>query len=363
MKKLLAVGVAVLSLVSCARKTTIDFTAGGACKEKLAIYKLGVSSGELLDSVNTDASGHFRYSLSVEKNQPEFIYVYRGNTILSALLLEQGQRVVVNADTLGHYTVQGSDGSVLLSGVEADYNAFLQKMNSSQDPSERVRIYLDYYRSRVRYVMNNCKSLTVVPVFYQQLYQGASIFSQPTDAVLFRKVCDSLKTVYPESKFVKALEVETKNRENALALSVSLSQAQSVGFPELKMSDINGETASLTGVKAKAILLHFWSDGDDSQKLFNTEVLMPLYKKYHNRGFEIYSVCVSTDKALWASVVRNQKLPWINVCDALGVASPAISLYNVSSLPYSILITDGEVSSADIKGEDSLRATLDKVLK
>ncbi len=363
MKKLIFAGAVALCLVSCGKKTTIDCTVDGACGEKLAIYKLGVSSGELLDSVRTDDSGHFRYSVAVEKNQPEFIYVYRGNTIVSALLLEQGQKAVVSADTLGHYTVRGSDGSVLLSEVEADYSSFLQKMNASQDPSERVRLYLEYYRSRVRYVMNNSKSLTVVPVFYQQLYQGAPIFSQPTDAVLFRKVCDSLKTVYPESKYVKALEVETKNRENALALNLSLSQAQSVGFPELKLPNINGEPTSLAGVKAKAILLHFWTESDDAQKLFNTEVLAPLYRKYHNRGFEIYSVCVSTDKALWASVVRNQKLPWINVCDALGVGSPAISLYNVTSLPYSLLITDGEITSAAIKGEDSLRATLDKVLK
>lgn len=363
MRKVFFVGMFALCLSSCAQKAFIDMTVDGAPSEKLAIYKLNVSSGELLDSVSTDAAGHFRYSVKVEENQPEFIYVYRGNTILSTLLLEKGEKAVVKADTLGNFSVEGSEGSVELASVTADYNAFLNQMSNLKDPKDGVKIYLAYYRDRTSYVINHCKSLSVIPVLFQPLYAGTPVFSQPTDAILFRKVCDSLKTVYPESRYVKALEQETKARENQLSLNLSLSQAQSVGFPELQLPDINGEKVSLSGVKSKAILVHFWSDQQDAQKLLNTEVLLPLYREYHRKGFEIYSVCVSTDKALWASVVRNQKLPWINVCDALGVASPAISLYNVSSLPYSLLIADGEVSSADIKGEDSLRATLNKVLK
>ncbi len=162
---------------------------------------------------------------------------------------------------------------------------------------------------------------------------------------------------------MRALEQETKARENQLSLNLSLSQAQSVGFPELQLPDINGEKVSLSGVMAKAILVHFWSDQQDTQKLLNTEVLLPLYREYHRQGFEIYSVCVSTDKALWASVVRNQNLPWINVCDGLGTGSTAVALYNVPSLPYSLLIANGEVSSANIDGAQSLRAELNRILK
>ncbi len=362
-RKAFVVGVSALCLVSCAHKATIDMTVDGIGEEKLALYRLDVSSSQLLDSVKTDAGGRFKYALNVEEGQPEFVYVYRGDAILASLLLEKGQKAVVKADTLGHYSVIGSEGSAKLAEVQADYNAFYQQISSQEDLSKAVKAYIDYYHGRVSYVMRNCKSLTVIPVFYQQLSPGVPIFSQPTDAVLFRRVCDSLKTVYPDSRFVKALEVETKARENQLGLNLALSQAQSVGFPELSLPGINGEKVSLSGVKAKAILLHFWTDTQDVQKLFNTEILLPLYKQYHKKGFEIYSVCLSNDKALWASVVRNQKLPWINVCDVSGAASAAASLYNVTTLPYSILITDGEIKSASINGEADLKAQLDKVLK
>ena len=71
---------------------------------------------------------------------------------------------------------------------------------------------------------------------------------------------------------------------------------------------------------------------------------------------------MTADKALWGSVVSSQKLPWINVNDGLGCASP-VNLYNVTSLPNSFLIVDGDLYSESVSGEDGLRKVLDKVLK
>ena len=60
----------------------------------------------------------------------------------------------------------------------------------------------------MKYVITNSKSLTVIPVFYQYVGEGFPVFSQESDAIVFNSVLDSLKTVYPESKYVKALEAE-----------------------------------------------------------------------------------------------------------------------------------------------------------
>ena len=48
--------------------------------------------------------------------------------------------------------------------------------------------------------------------------------------------------------------------------------------------------------------------------------------------------------------------------DGLGCVSP-VTLYNVSSLPNSFLIVDGELYSESVSGENGLRKVLDKVLK
>lgn len=363
MKKVLYFAALALVLASCSQKARISMTVADAPSEKLAVYKLGVTSSELLDSVSTDAGGKFAYKVDVAKGQGEFVYIYRGDTRLAALLLFPSDKVEVSADTLGNFSVSGSADCELLCSVENDYLKFQRDLAACEDSKSVLDVYLPYYRGRVSYVLAHDKSLTCIPVLYQNLSAGVPVFSQHTDAIIFRRICDSLKTVYPESRFVKALDVQTKNRENQFALSAQLAAARVAGYPEMNLPDVNSEKVSLTGLDAKVKLVHFWDVRDASQKLFNTEVLLPLYREFHRKGLEIYSVCVSTDKALWASVVRNQNLPWVNVCDGLGAASSAVRLYNVQSLPYSMLIAGEEVSSAVLTGEAALRSELRKLLK
>ena len=362
MKKTLGVLAILLCLCSCSRKAVVDMSVEALGEEKLALYKMDVAHSQLLDSVKTDKKGHFSYALPLQKGQPEFVYVYRGDVRLASLLLEKPGKVEVKADTLGNYSVIGSESSEQFRLVEKEYADFISQMRSCEDNASAVKTYVNYYRGRLNYVLQNSKSMVVVPVLFQTLSEGVPVFSQNTDAIVFRQVCDSLKTVYPRSRFVRALESETKARERNLNMAQVISMAQQASFPELCLPDVNSQKVSLSGLNSKVILLHFWTNSDPEQSLFNTDVLKPLYEKYHKKGFEIYSVCVSTDKAAWASVVKNQGLDWINVCDGRGSASSALALYNVKSLPYSLLICDGELESLDIKGEEQLRSLLDKLL-
>ena len=224
-------------------------------------------------------------------------------------------------------------------------------------------MYVRYYRDRLAYVLGHQRSLAVVPVLFQNLSPELPVFSQSTDAFLFKSTADTLKTVYPGSKYVKALETEAERRMNMMNFESALRNAEQRGFPDIALPDINADKISLAGVDAKVILLHFWDVDDAEQKLFNLDVLLPLYEAYHSKGLEIYAVGVTADKALWASVVKNQNLPWINVCDGFGAASPAVRLYNLQTLPTSILIADDEISSARIDGEAALRRELARILK
>lgn len=361
--RILALGAVLALFVSCAPKARISMTVDGAPGAKLAVHKLNVSSADLLDSVKTDANGHFSYSLPVAKGQPEFVYVYKGDVRLAALLLEAGEKAVVCADTLGNFSVEGSAGSAELAGIEKAYSDFIRDLAAATEPREATSVYVRYYRDRLAYVVGHPYSLAVVPVLFQNLAAELPIFSQSTDAILFKAAADSLKTVYPESKYVKALETEAERRMNNMAIQNAVLNAEQTGFPDISLPDINAQKVALSGVDSKVVLLHFWNVDDAEQKLFNVDVLLPLYKKYHAKGLEIYAVGVTADKALWASVVRNQALPWINVCDGFGAASPAVRLYNLQTLPTTIMIADGEITSAKIDGEVGLSKELSRLLK
>ena len=356
-------GAAALLLASCGSGASVKGTVTDAPDACVVVKCLNVNTYDVLDTLKTGPDGSFSFKVSVAEQDPEFVYLFYKDRKIASLLLEAGEKATVQADTLGHYTVTGSEGSVKLQEVETRYARFVSELQKIDNPSDFVRKYISYYRESIRYVLQNSHSLTVIPVLYESIGENAPVFAQNTDALHFRSACDSLKTVYPESRYVKALEKETARREAEMRFENEIKNASSIGFPELRLPDINGNPASLSELKSKAILVHFWDSSDAPQNMFAKEVLVPLYDDYHKKGLEIYSVCLDTDKVRWASVVNGQKLPWINVNDGLGAASPSIRLYNLTTVPSSILIADGAVVTTGIQGEAGLRKELSRLLK
>jgi len=336
------------ALVSCVGKNTVisGVVADGANKQ-LAVKLLDINRYQVLDSVKTNASGSFSYQLNLRDGRPEFIYLFYGNRQIASLLLQKGDHVMVRTDTLGAYSVEGSPESLKLQEVENAYNQVVREMSRilerERDPELSInRAYINYYRDRVKYVMSNTHSLTVVPVLFQQLNDGLPVFNQSTDGILMRNVCDSLKTVYPESRYVKALEKEAQRRIAMMEVNSLIQEAPEVSFIDIALPGLDGKEKKLSSVQSKVTMVYFWSTTAE-QKMFNLDALVPLYEEFHGKGFEIYSVALDEDKAVWASVVRNQNLPWVNVCDTRGEQSNYVQLYGVTSLPMLWFLVDGEI--------------------
>jgi peroxiredoxin len=272
--------------------------------------------------------------------------------------------------------VEGSEESVKLAQVEKDYADALIKLSdlssklmtatgAEADAAKRQmgQEYINYYRSRVRYVMENSKSLTVVPVLFQNFGSDLPVFGQSTDAIQFTNVADSLEMVYPDSRYVKALRAEAKRRMDYMELETRLNSAEEIGYPDIVLPDVNANKIRLSEVDSKVVMLFFWSSADASQKMFNLDFLKSVYEDYHKKGLEIYQVSLDVDKAAWARVVKEQKLPWINVCDSRGSASPYVLTYNIGSLPAVYVISDGELVDGEMSTEKSFRRRLEQLLK
>lgn len=361
--RILAASVAVLALAACTPKAHISGKVEQAPDSRIVLKQLNVNAFDVVDTLKTDASGAFRCAVKVEEGQPEFFYLFHGDTRIAALLLEKGEKAVVTADTLGNYSVEGSKGTDVLMEAEKMSADFVRLVAAEDDPKVLTKAFVDYYRSRVKFVLANSHSLAVVPVLTEQLDANIPVFNQLTDALHFRNVCDSLRTVYPDSKYLKALEKEATRRENYMKLHLRVNAADALSYPELNLPDVNGERKLLSEVGAKVTLLHFWNPADATHKMMNLEVLLPVYNEFHAKGLEIYSVAVDVDKAEWAGVVRAQKLPWINVNDGLGSASPALIAYNITQVPTSFLIYEDGLTAPAVSGVDGLRSELAKLLK
>lgn len=364
---LAALSLVLAVLASCAKNTQITGKVADAPNSKLVLKLLDVNRYRDLDTLHTDAQGAFSYGLDIAAGEPEFLYLFYGNRQIASLLLEKGDKVHVETDTLGAYQVAGSEESVRLQKVENAYNACIRDMSKilsrpGNPDAALSRRYIAYYRDRVSYVLANPHSLTVVPVFFQQLNDGLPVFGQPTDGILMRQVCDSLMTLYPESRYVKALDKEAARRIQEMELGFRLQNAEEVGYVDMELPGMEGTPVKLSDHVGKVTMLYFWST-TTGQKMFNLDALVPLYEEFHDKGFEIYAVALDTDKSGWAAAVRNQNLPWVNVCDTRGAGSPYLGLYMVESLPTAVFLVDGEVDpAAGVKDAATIKAYLKKKL-
>ena len=368
---------AAVLAASCGRTARVDAVISDAASSDVVVKLLDVNRFEVLDTVKADSNGKLSYKVSVQKGQPEFIYLFHNDRKIASLILSSGDKVSVVADTLGHYTVEGSEESAKLAQVEKEYAEVMGKVTTlayaiqgaKKDADaaalrqELGKTFVDYYRSRVKYVMANPYSLSVIPVFYQNLSPELAVFGQATDAIHFRNAVDSLSTVYPESKYVKALSKEADRRFGYMELQSRIMSAEAIGYPEINLPDIKGEKCKLSEVDAKVVMVHFWSAASAEQKMFNQDVLKPVYNEFHSKGFEIYQVALDIDKGLWAQVVKEQKLPWISVCDSRGSASPYVPTYNIAALPAFYIIANGELVDGSVVDDKSLRATIQKLVK
>lgn len=357
-----AIAALALFSFSCNPVSVVNLTVDGISEGRTITVKTSFGT---LDSLRTDRSGSVCLKTSVQKTDPEFVHFYLDDTNVASAILKSGDRIKVSADTLrGAYSITGSqESSQMLERINASV-AFNKAVLSSLDDRKAMgKLYIEHYRDCVRFLMENPKSLACIPVLFEKIGENSPLFSQNTDAIYFQTIADSLKTLYPDSRYVKSLEREAAARFSSMQMKNRLSSAENIDFPHIELPDINGEKVAIENIGSKVILLHFWDASNAAQKMFNIDVLLPLFNKYKDKGFDIYSVCVTPDKAMWAGVVKAQKLPWTNVNDGKGVAGAAVRMYNVQSVPCSYLISSKGIVAPEYSGNGNLDKAISELLR
>ena len=356
-------------ITTCGNRDTarISLTVKGAPDStEVVVSRLAMNEIQVLDTVYT-SNGKVTCGVPVYAGSPEFIYLSYGNGENVSLLLQNREKVSVTADWAapGKVEIRGSEESVLMQEVDSvikAFNAEFDRMASELAEAEerggqaevtRLKrelgsVYVKCKQNAIKYVYSHPKSMSVIPVLYMKTSGGLPVFSQTTDAILMERVYDSLKTVYPASPYLVSLADEVSLRLNAMEIQNRMAAAEAVDFPEIVLNDVNGQQQSLTALKGKVIILMFWDASNVEQRVYNTDLKI-LYERYHSRGLEIYQVGLNSDKTAWAMQVKEQKLPWISVCDPSAGASVGAMLYNVTQLPAMYVISrDGSIQSKDV---------------
>lgn len=182
------------------------------------------------------------------------------------------------------------------------------------------------------------------------------MFPREQNAALHEEVIKALHVTNPDHPIVK----ERWNILNSPAHKTSIGAMA----PDLAFPDPDGKIRKLSDLRGKVVLLDFWASWCGPCRRESPNV-RNVYAKYHDQGFEVFSVSLDRDANNWKKAIADDKLVWPNhVSDLKYWSSEAAAIYGVRSIPSMFLIDrEGRIVAKDLRGaalENAVRELINK---
>jgi thiol-disulfide isomerase/thioredoxin len=104
--------------------------------------------------------------------------------------------------------------------------------------------------------------------------------------------------------------------------------------------------------KNQLTVLDFWASwcGPCRQEM---PLVVELYNKYHEKGLGIVGISLDEDKDKWVNAISEMGMSWPQMSDLKGWQSAAAQMYQVNSIPFTIVVDQkGTILKKGLRGED-----------
>ncbi len=169
-------------------------------------------------------------------------------------------------------------------------------------------------------------------------------FDMTNDFDIIDKTEAATYKAYPENTFAKQYHQQVEvERKTAIGASA----------PEIVLTDPDGKIRKLSSLKGKVVLIDFWASWCGPCRKENPNVVA-MYGKYHDKGFEIYSVSLDKDRSSWLAAIAKDNLIWPDhVSDLKYWKSEGAAAYGVTSIPFTVLVDKkGKIVAKKLRGDE-----------
>ncbi|MBO6517200.1 MAG: AhpC/TSA family protein [Bacteroidia bacterium] len=319
----------------------------------IVLQKLDQGQLSFVDSIRADDKGRYEFNASSEN--PMFYYI----TVNSVkppgvpVILENGKSTELNLKLgdLIETTVKGDESNTQLKSLYDIYqghnrdNAAFQSKYANINPktvndSTKKAINSEYSALQKKMSSEIMSFVTDNPGGPATYFAAIYVVPKPSPTLLGNAL-KKMQSDAPESLFTKRLE----DRINSIS-------ALDVGglAPDIELKSPEGELVKLSSLRGKVVLIDFWASWCRPCRAENPNVVR-VFNKYHEKGFEVFSVSLDNNAARWKAAIAQDGLTWTHVSDLRGWKSSAAALYQVSGIPKTFLLDEnGRILAKDLRG-------------
>lgn len=281
-------------------------------------------------------------SITVTYNSPDLSSSNATGTANNDLFTEYNKK---NEElTKEMVTYQGANQEAYMKAMQANDEAALKAITG---PFEVMQENKDKYSKD--FVEKNANSFVSLILFTDVLRSGE--LKKDEIVAKFNKFDEN----YKKSSIAKAIKTMIDQIPEELVKVGSKA-------PEFSAKSPDGKEISLKESLGKVTLIDFWASWCGPCRQENPNVVA-MYKKYHDKGFNIIGVSLDDDAEKWKQAIAKDGLTWNQISNLQKWEEPIAKTYGVQSIPATFLVdANGVVIAKDLRGEQ-LEAKLKEVLE
>lgn len=362
-----AVLVTGIALSSCNQNKQSTYLSGelkGAEGKTIYLDQLNSQSSVPIDSAVVDEKGRFAFSKF--KPSLNFYRLRVSPQNFSILILDSTHHVTYQGDikNMSEAQIKGSEETTVFNELNTVSKKYKMRVDSLQQAFQSEIMKNSQDTVHINQLRENADKTyqSIIEQWGDAMAQKAKQYKDKFATIIALQMLDPQK--YPDiyEDVGKALYQKYPQHPIVQMLYKMISQQSALSpgsiCPDIALPNPDGKEIRLSSFRGKVVLIDFWASWCKPCRQ-DMPKLVALYKKYKDKGFEIYGVSLDKNKNEWIEAIKKDGIIWPQVSDLKFWNSDVVSLFNINAIPYTILIDkDGKILAKGLRGEE-----LEKKLK